>query len=78
MTEKVEKDQAKSPRPSVAARRFSLEAFKLELRRIEWPTRKVILQSSSAVLAIMISFGILVSALDLGVGKLVGLLRFGN
>ncbi len=63
---------------TIAARRFSLEEFKLELRRIEWPTRRLVLQSSGAVILIMVAFSLAVGALDLGATKLIGLLQFGK
>ena len=77
MTAQTEKitDPSKPLRKIPESKQFSLEEFKLELRRIEWPSRKEVAKSASAVLIILITFVIFVLIVDSGIAKLIQLIQ---
>ena len=69
------KGQTKPPRKPVAAKKFSLDDLKLELRRIEWPTRENASKLTGQVLVIVVLFMFFVVGIDFVASKLVSLVQ---
>jgi preprotein translocase SecE subunit len=58
-------------RPPVSPQQFFQEAW-VELKKTSWPSRDVLVKSTSVVLAFVISVAVWVGLLQLGLGKIFG------
>ena len=47
---------------------------KAELKKVSWPTRKQLINNTLIILAFIIITGVILSVLDIGFNKLIGLL----
>ena len=74
--EKVEITQEvkTTPRPQIT-RKVSMEDFRVEFSRIEWPVRKEIIKSTNAVFVIMVTFMVGIGVVDFGLTKLLTLVQ---
>jgi len=62
---KIKQDNQKSKKEEKVKKHF-LKDFKAELKRVVWPTPKQLLNSTIAVITIVLTIGIIVFVLDLG------------
>ena len=58
-----------------APRKLSMEDFRVEFSRIEWPARKEIIKSTNAVFVIMVTFMVGIGVVDFGLTKLLSILQ---
>jgi len=62
---KIKQDNQKSKKEEKVKKHF-FKDFKAELKRVVWPTPKQLLNSTIAVITIVLTIGIIVFVLDLG------------
>lgn len=69
MTEKVEKKQSFADR----AKKY-LSECKTELKKVTWPSKKQLINNSIIIIVFIAIITVVLSALDLGFGKLFSML----
>ena len=70
--EKAAKKEAANKKPNVF-KRFAnyLHAVRVELKRVAWPTKQEVLNSSLIVIAALVFFGVLIFLVDSGIQPLM-------
>ncbi len=78
MSQNVSATVTDEPKPvsrPTLKRKLSMEDFRVEFSRIEWPARKEIVKSTNAVFVIMVTFMVGIGVVDFGLTKLLTILQ---